>query len=94
MLSVLTTLILCSTPLIFCPRALSSYLSVFGPLFLSPLPQLISPPFLSLRLPPVPHPPPRSLYLSEAPASILSVGVLRLHAGPLHYTKQFDQLFY
>lgn len=43
-------LILCSTPLIFCPRALSSYLSVFGPLFLSPLLQLISPPFLCLSL--------------------------------------------
>lgn len=43
-------LILCSTPLIFCPRALSSYLSVFGPLFLSPLPQFISPPFLCLSL--------------------------------------------
>lgn len=51
---------------------------------------------LSLSLPPlVTHPPPptRSLFLSEAPASILSVGVLRLHAGPLHYAKQFDQLF-
>lgn len=48
----------------------------------------------TLSPPPVPYPPPRSLHLSEAPASILSVGVLRLHAGPLHYTKQFDQLFY
>lgn len=82
-----------SATLVFCPRSSSSYLSVSGLSSPSPLPQLVSP-HPTVSPPPLVPQPPRSLFLSEAPASILSVGVRRLHAGPLHYAKQFDQLFH